>query len=65
MSESRKISNIRIFEFELRDKFLSDRGEDESTNVPNNFTDFEVDLYSVIRRVGLVQLCREDPKQLV
>ena len=54
MSKSRKIFNIRAFEFELRDKFLPNRREDKSTNIPNNFTDFEVDLYLVIGHMGLV-----------
>ena len=62
MSESRKISNIRTFEFELRNKFLPYRRGDKSTSMSNNF---EVDLYSVIEYTGLVQLRREDPKQLV
>ena len=65
MSESRKISNIRTFEFKLRNKFLSNKERDKSTNVPNNFIDFEVNLYSVIGYIGLVQLYKEDPKQLV
>ena len=51
MSELRKISNIRIFEFELRNKFLSNRGENKSTSISNNF---EVDLYLVIGYIGLV-----------
>ena len=51
MSELRKISNIRIFEFKLRNKFLSYEKEDKSTSMSNNF---EVDLYSVIGYVGLV-----------
>ena len=62
MSELRKIFNIRAFEFELRNKFLSYRREDKSTSISNNF---EVDLYLVIGCIGLIQLYREDPKQLV
>ena len=65
MSESRKIFDIGAFEFELGDKFLPHGGRDESTNVPNNFADFEVDPYSVIGRAGLVQLRGEDPERLV
>ena len=49
MSESRKISNIRTFEFKLRDKFLPYEERDKSTSIPNNF---EVNLYLVIRYVG-------------
>ena len=59
MSESRKIFNIRAFEFKLRNKFLSYKRENKSTSISNNF---EVDLYLVIRYIGLVQLYREDPK---
>ena len=51
MSELRKIFNIRVFEFELRDKFLSYKREDKSTSISNNF---EVDLYLVIEYIGLV-----------
>ena len=51
MSKSRKIFNIRVFEFKLRDKFLSYRGEDKSTSMSNNF---EVNLYLVIGYIGLV-----------
>ena len=65
MSELRKIFDIRAFEFKLRNKFLSNRGEDKSTSISNNFTDFEVDLYLVIEYIGLVQLYRKDSKQLV
>ena len=54
MSELRKIFNIRVFVFELRNKFLSNREEDKSTNISNNFMDFEVDLYLVIGYIGLV-----------
>ena len=54
MSELRKISNIRTFEFELRDKFLPNEREDKSTNVPNNFMDFKVNLYLVIEYIDLV-----------
>ena len=62
MSELRKIFNIRVFEFELRNKFLPNKEEDKSTNIPNNFADFEVNLYLVIRYIGLVQLYKEDSK---
>ena len=54
MSKSRKISNIRTFEFKLRDKFLPNRREDKSTNISNNFADFEVNLYLVIGCMSLV-----------
>ena len=54
MSELRKIFNIRVFKFKLRNKFLSNRRENKSTNISNNFTDFEVDLYSAIGHIGLV-----------
>ena len=59
MSELRKISNIRTFEFELKNKFLSYRRRDKSTSMSNNF---EVNLYSVMRYIGLVQLYKEDSK---
>ena len=45
------MSNIRIFKFELRDKFLSYKKEDKSTSISNNF---EVNLYLVIGYIGLV-----------
>ena len=51
MSELRKISNIRIFEFKLRNKFLSYKRENKSTSISNNF---EVNLYLVIEYIGLV-----------
>ena len=51
MSESRKIFNIRIFEFELRNKFLSYKKGDKSTSISNNF---KVNLYLVIGYIGLV-----------
>ena len=54
MSKLRKIFNIRTFEFKLRDKFLSNRRENKSTNISNNFIDFEVNLYLVIGYIGLV-----------
>ena len=62
MSELRKIFDIRVFEFELRNKFLSYERGDKSTSIPNNF---EVNSYLVIECTGLVQLYKEDPKQLV
>ena len=51
MFELRKIFDIRAFEFELRNKFLSYRGEDKSTSMSNNF---EVNSYLVIGYIGLV-----------
>ena len=51
MSESRKIFNIRAFEFKLEDKFLPYEGEDKSTSMSNNF---EVNSYLVIGYIGLV-----------
>ena len=54
MSKLRKIFNIKVFEFKLRNKFLSNKKENKSTNMSNNFIDFEVDLYLVIRRMSLV-----------
>ena len=51
MSELRKISNIRIFKFKLRNKFLSYKREDKSISISNNF---EVNLYLVIGYIGLV-----------
>ena len=48
MSELKKISNIRTFEFELRNKFFPNRRRDKSTN------NFEVNLYLVIEHIGLV-----------
>ena len=51
MSKLRKISNIRTFEFELRNKFLSYKRENKSTSISNNF---KVDLYLVIGYIGLV-----------
>ena len=48
------MSNIRTFKFELRNKFLSNEREDKSTNISNNFADFEVDLYLVIEYIDLI-----------
>ena len=45
------MSNIRIFEFELRNKFLPYRKENKSTSMSNNF---KVDLYLVIGHIGLI-----------
>ena len=54
MSKLRKISNIKIFKFKLRNKFLSKREEDKSTSISNNFMDFKVNLYLVVEYIGLV-----------
>ena len=54
MSELKKISNIRTFEFKLRNKFLPNRRENKSTNISNNFIDFKVNLYLVIEYIGLI-----------